>query len=85
MRTALYRILTGSAFNCLQHQIYLLVIPDGATSSTTSELVQHNKDHKTKFDITKVFYDSLKKQIMAAFHNEYVEGVTNANVGFAKN
>ena len=84
MRTALYRILTGSAFNCLQHQRYLLVIPDGATSSTTSKLVRQHKAHKTEFYITKSCGDALKQHLLTAFVNDYVEIVKNASVGFAK-
>ena len=40
--------------------------------------------HNTQFDITKACEDALKQQILEAFHNDYVEGVSNANVGFAQ-
>ena len=58
------------------------VIPDISTGETTSKLVRHNNSHKKQFDITKEFGDNLKQQILAAFHNDYVEGVANATFGF---
>ena len=60
------------------------MIPEGSTGATTSKLLQHNKMHKTKFSITKACNGALKEQIMASFHNDYVEVLGNTNVGFAQ-
>ena len=37
-----------------------------------------------KFDRNKSCDDTLKRKILAAFQNDYVEGVDNGNVGFAQ-
>ena len=39
---------------------------------------------KTQLYITKACDEAPKQKILTAFHNDYVEGVSNANVGFAK-
>ena len=46
--------------------------------------MQHHKVHKTHFYIIKACDDVFKQQIISAYHNEYVEGVANENVGFAQ-
>ena len=58
------------------------MIPYGSTSATKRELLCHHKVHKTQLDITKAYDDTLKQQILAAFHNDYVEGLVNASVVF---
>ena len=40
--------------------------------------------NKTQFGITKDYDDALKQQILSAFHNDYMEGLANENVGFAQ-
>ena len=60
------------------------MIPDGSTSAAKTKLVQQHKVIKTQFDITKACDDSLKQQPLEAFHNDCMEGVSNANVGFAQ-
>ena len=35
------------------------------------------------FDITTACDDALKQELLAAFHNDYLEGLANANIGFA--
>ena len=37
-----------------------------------------------KFDITKYYDELLKKHILSALHNDYMEWVANVNVGFAQ-
>ena len=60
------------------------MIPYGDTAETTSKLVRHHKVQKTTFDITKACDDAQNQKILAAFHNDYVEVVANANIWFAQ-
>ena len=53
------------------------MILDRATVSYTSKLMQHHKVIKTQVGIAKAFDESLKQQILEAFHNDYVEVVSN--------
>ena len=78
MRPYLYRISTGPTFNQPKQPGYLPEIPYGSTRETTSKLVRHHKVHKTQFDITKAFDYTMKQQIPAASHNDYVEGAMYA-------
>ena len=74
----------GFLFNRSQHPGYFPVISDLATGSTTGELVQQYKVQKTQFEITNYCDDVLKQKILAVFHNDYLEGVTNANPWFSQ-
>ena len=51
----------------------------------TNKLVQQNRVNKIKFDTTKSCDDTLKQQLLAEFQNNYVDGVSNENVGFEQN
>ena len=81
---SLYLILGVSVFNIPLHPGYLPVIPDRSTVATTIKLMQQHNVHTTQFDITKSCDGALKKQILAAYCNDYVEVVFNANAGFAQ-
>ena len=84
MRPDMYLILNGSELNLPQHPGYLPVILYGATEATRSELLRQHKVIKTTFYITKTYYDALKQQILSSLQNDYVERVSNANVGFVQ-
>ena len=60
------------------------MIPDGAIGETTSRILRQHKVHKTQFDMIKACDDALKQKILAAFNNDYVEGVANANFGLTQ-
>ena len=79
----MYLILNGSDFDRPYHPGYLSVIIYVDTGSIISELMRQHKVNKMQFGITKAFDDSLKQQILAAFHNDYVEVVSNENAVFA--
>ena len=53
------------------------MILDGSTGGNTRELVQQHKVQRAQFDMTKSCDDSLNQKILAAFHNDYVEGLVN--------
>ena len=76
--------MNGSTFNRPNYPVYLPVIPDVNTETTTRDFVQQHKVHKTQFNTTKACYDVLKKKILSEFHNDYVELVDNINVDFAQ-
>ena len=73
----MYLTVKKLAFNFPHHPSYLPVMPHGAIGETTSKLVRQHMVQNTQFEITKSCDDALKQQVLAAFNNDYVEGVAN--------